>query len=71
MRSLSPLGISNLQIELHLGDLKINFDNLLEEERVNDFFHALVNEMGVELLGDVWDYGQGTVVSKVQTVGLP
>ncbi|XP_017035544.1 uncharacterized protein [Drosophila kikkawai] len=67
MRSLSPLGISNLQIALHLGDLKINFENLLEEERVNEFIHALVNEMGVELLGDVWDYGQGTVVSKVQT----
>ncbi|KAH8337501.1 hypothetical protein KR059_012260 [Drosophila kikkawai] len=71
MRSLSPLGISNLQIALHLGDLKINFENLLEEERVNEFIHALVNEMGVELLGDVWDYGQGTVVSKVQTVSLP
>ncbi|KAI8046129.1 uncharacterized protein LOC128266530 [Drosophila gunungcola] len=67
LKSLSPLAIYSLQIELHLGDLKINFENLLEEERINEFIHALVNEMGVELLGDVWDYGQGTVVSKVQT----
>lgn len=41
----------------------------MEEDRINDFIHALVNEMGVELLGDVWDYEQGTVVSKVQAVG--
>ncbi|XP_017064820.1 uncharacterized protein LOC108103730 [Drosophila eugracilis] len=67
LRSLSPLSIYSLQIELHLGALRINFDNLMEEERINDFIHALVNEMGVELLGDVWDYGQDTVVSKVQT----
>ncbi|KAH8383382.1 hypothetical protein KR009_008261 [Drosophila setifemur] len=69
IRSVSPLAIYSLQIDLHLGDLKISFDNLLEEERINDFIHALVNELGVELLGDIWDYGQDTVVSKVQTVG--
>ncbi|EDW42094.1 uncharacterized protein LOC6606303 [Drosophila sechellia] len=66
LRSVSPLAISSLQIELRLGGLWINFDNLMEEDRINDFIHALVNEMGVELLGDVWDYEQGTVVSKVQ-----
>lgn len=66
---MSPLAISSLQIELRLGGLWINFDNLMEEDRINDFIHALVNEMGVELLGDVWDYEQGTVVSKVQAVG--
>lgn len=52
-----------------MGDLKINFENLLEEKRINDFVHALVNEMGVELLGDIWDYEQNTVVDKVETVG--
>ncbi|XP_034486339.1 uncharacterized protein LOC117790840 [Drosophila innubila] len=62
------IGIQSLQIELHLGDLKINFDNLMEEERITDFIHALVNEMGVELLGDIWDYGQGTVVEKLETL---
>ncbi|XP_017057477.1 uncharacterized protein LOC108098832 [Drosophila ficusphila] len=67
LRSVSPLAIYDLQINIQLGNLYINFDNLLEEERVNDFIHALVNEMGVELLGDVWNYGQGTVVSKLQT----
>jgi len=62
------LSISSLQIELQLGNLWINFDNLVEEERVNEFIHALINELGVELLGDIWDYGQGTVVTKVQTI---
>lgn len=62
------IGIQSLQIDLHLGDLKINFDNLMEEERITDFIHALINEMGVELLGDIWDYGQGTVVEKLETV---
>ncbi|KAH8295344.1 hypothetical protein KR018_010146 [Drosophila ironensis] len=67
IRNIAPLSITSLQIELHLGDLKVNFDNLLEEERVNEFIHALVNELGVELLGDIWDYGQDSVVSRVQT----
>ncbi|XP_039495624.1 uncharacterized protein LOC120454418 [Drosophila santomea] len=66
LRSVSPLAIYSLEIELGLGELWINFDNLVEEERINDFFHALVNELGVELLGDAWDYEQGTVVSKAQ-----
>ncbi|KAH8332671.1 hypothetical protein KR074_008785 [Drosophila pseudoananassae] len=65
--NISPIRIRSLDIQLHLGDLKIHFESLLEEERVNDFIHALVNEMGVELLGDIWDYGQGTVIDKVQT----
>ncbi|XP_002138019.2 uncharacterized protein [Drosophila pseudoobscura] len=68
LRTLSPLGITSLQIELYLGDLKINFENLLEEDRIDDFVHSLVNEMGVELLDDVWSYEQGTVVAKVQTL---
>ncbi|BFF89362.1 uncharacterized protein DMAD_08140 [Drosophila madeirensis] len=68
LRTLSTLGITSLQIELYLGDLKINFDNLLEEERINDFVHALVNELGVELLDDIWSYEQGTVVTKAQTL---
>lgn len=68
LRTVSPLSISSLQIELQLGNLWINFDNLVEEERVNEFIHALINELGVELLGDIWDYGQGTVVTKVQTL---
>ncbi|KAH8346669.1 hypothetical protein KR084_007838 [Drosophila pseudotakahashii] len=67
LRSVSPLAISSLQIEMQLGNLWINFDNLMEEERINEFIHALINEMGVELLGDIWDYGQDTVISKVQT----
>ncbi|KAH8346253.1 hypothetical protein KR067_013731 [Drosophila pandora] len=65
--NIAPIRIRSLDIKLHLGDLKINFESLLEEERVNDFIHALVNEMGVELLSDIWDYGQGTVIDKIQT----
>jgi len=63
------IGIQSLQIELHMGDLKMNLDNLMEEKRITDFIHDLVNEMGVELLGDIWDFGQGTVVEKLETVG--
>ncbi|XP_016959766.1 uncharacterized protein LOC108031071 [Drosophila biarmipes] len=68
LTTVSPLAIRSLQIELQLGNLWINFDNLMEEERINEFIHALVNELGVELLGDIWDYGRGTVVTKVQTL---
>lgn len=32
----------------------IDIDDLTEEQRINDFFHALVNEMGIELLNDLW-----------------
>ncbi|KAL7728561.1 hypothetical protein ACLKA6_012562 [Drosophila palustris] len=62
------IAIQSLQIELHMGDLKINFDNLMEEPRITEFLHALVNEMGIELLGDIWDYGQGTVVEKLEAL---
>lgn len=68
IKASTSLAITGLQIEMHLGDLHINFDNLMEEKRINDFIHALVNEMGVELLGDLWDYGQDTVVEKVETL---
>ncbi|XP_068154147.1 uncharacterized protein [Drosophila tropicalis] len=61
------LGITALNIEFRLGDLYINFDNLLAEKRVNDFFHDLINQMGVELLGDIWSYEQGTVIDTIQT----
>lgn len=40
----------------------------MEEERINLFIHDLVNEMGVELLGDIWDYGQTPVVNRVEEV---
>ncbi|KAH8420947.1 hypothetical protein KR222_011004 [Zaprionus bogoriensis] len=68
IKASTNLAITGLQIELHLGDLKINFENLLEEERINDFIHALVNELGVELLGDIWDYEQGSVVEKLEEI---
>ncbi|XP_017845485.1 uncharacterized protein LOC108601997 [Drosophila busckii] len=66
--SIGPLAITALKIDMLLGDLKINFDNLLEEERINNFVHALVNEMGVELLGDIWNYEQPTAIDKVETI---
>lgn len=68
IKASTSLAITGLQIELYLGDLKMNFDNLMEEDRINEFIHALVNELGVELLGDIWDYGQTPVVSKVEEV---
>ncbi|XP_030565906.1 uncharacterized protein LOC115766255 [Drosophila novamexicana] len=68
IKASTSLAITGLQIEMRMGDLKINFENLLEEKRINDFVHALVNEMGVELLGDIWDYEQNTVVDKVETL---
>ncbi|XP_062127351.1 uncharacterized protein LOC133839705 [Drosophila sulfurigaster albostrigata] len=68
IRVSTSLAITALNIQLHLGDLKINFDNLMEEERINDFLHALINELGVELLGDAWDYGQGTVIEKAEAL---
>ncbi|CAD6991467.1 unnamed protein product [Ceratitis capitata] len=48
------LGIRNLNIQIQIGGVYIDFENLLEEERINDFFHALINELGLELLGDLW-----------------
>lgn len=66
----SSLSITDLQIELLLGDLKVNFENLMEEERIDIFLHDLINEMGVELLGDVWKYEQTKVVPKVEAVGI-
>ncbi|TDG45711.1 hypothetical protein AWZ03_007849 [Drosophila navojoa] len=64
----SSLSITDLQIDILLGDLKVNFENLMEEERIDLFLHDLINEMGVELLGDVWNYEQAKVVAKVEAL---
>ncbi|EDW85123.1 uncharacterized protein Dwil_GK14489 [Drosophila willistoni] len=62
------LGITGLTIDFRLGGIHIDFPNLIEEQRVNDFFHDLINQIGVELLGDVWSYEQDTVIDKIQTI---
>ncbi|XP_037947583.1 uncharacterized protein LOC119679350 [Teleopsis dalmanni] len=48
------LGIRSLKLTISINDININFENLIEEDRINDFFHALVNEMSIELLNDAW-----------------
>lgn len=68
IKASTTVAITGLQIDLYLGDLKMNFDNLMEEERINAFIHDLVNELGLELLGDLWDYGQEPVVNRVEEV---
>ncbi|XP_053966809.1 uncharacterized protein LOC128868576 [Anastrepha ludens] len=60
------LGIRNLSIMIKVGEVYIDFENLLEEERINDFFHSLINELGLELLGDLWTDEQGLVEQNVQ-----
>ncbi|XP_054747359.1 uncharacterized protein LOC129253125 [Anastrepha obliqua] len=60
------LGIRNLSIQIKVGEVYIDFENLLEEERINDFFHSLINELGLELLGDLWTDEQGFVEQNVQ-----
>ncbi|XP_013119594.1 uncharacterized protein LOC106096400 [Stomoxys calcitrans] len=52
--SLSSVGIRGLTIELSIGELWVNIEDIIEEPRINDFFHALINELGIELLNDVW-----------------
>ncbi|XP_017856627.1 PREDICTED: uncharacterized protein LOC108609379 [Drosophila arizonae] len=68
MKLSSSLSITDLQIELLLGDLKVHFENLMEEERIDIFLHDLINEMGVELLDDVWKYEQPKVVPKIEAI---
>lgn len=41
-------------MQINIGDLWVNIEDLIEEPRVNDFVHALINEMGIELLNDIW-----------------
>nr|XP_014097715.1 uncharacterized protein LOC106622903 [Bactrocera oleae] len=48
------LSIRNLSITITVGEIYMDFENLLEEERINNFWHALVNELGLELLGELW-----------------
>lgn len=44
--------------QLSIGDLWVNIEDLIEEPRVNDFLHAVINELGIELLNDVWEEAQ-------------
>lgn len=41
-------------MQLSIGNLFIDIEDLMEEQRITDFFHALINEMGIELLNDFW-----------------
>ncbi|XP_036336732.1 uncharacterized protein LOC118746851 [Rhagoletis pomonella] len=66
LKSGKYLGIRNLSIKITVGELYIDFENLLEDERINDFFHALVNELGLELLADLWTYEQGFLEDYIQ-----
>ncbi|XP_036345460.1 uncharacterized protein LOC118754680 [Rhagoletis pomonella] len=66
LKSGKYLGIRNLSIKITVGELYIDFENLLEDERINDFFHALVNELGLELLTDLWTYEQGFLEDYIQ-----
>ncbi|XP_061396722.1 uncharacterized protein LOC133332339 [Musca vetustissima] len=51
---LSSVGIRSLTIEISLGGLWVNIEDIIEEPRINDFLHAVINELGIELLNDVW-----------------
>lgn len=53
------IGIRSLRIEISIGDLFLNIEDVIEEPRINDFLHALINEMGIELLNDLWVEAQG------------
>lgn len=46
----------------------MDFENLLEEERINNFLHALVNEIGLELLGELWTDEKYFVEQYIQEV---
>lgn len=46
----------------------MDFENLLEEERINNFWHALVNELGLELLGELWIDEKDFVEQYIQVV---
>ncbi|XP_039955343.1 uncharacterized protein LOC120771421 [Bactrocera tryoni] len=65
------LSIRNLSITVTVGEIYMDFENLLEEERINDFFHALVNELGLELLGDLWidekDFSEQYIQERINT----
>ncbi|XP_073825647.1 uncharacterized protein [Musca autumnalis] len=51
---LNSVGIRSLTIEISLGGLWANIEDVIEEPRVNAFLHAVINELGIELLNDVW-----------------
>lgn len=50
----------------------MNIKNLTEEPRLNHFLHALINEMGIELLNDLWVIAQDKGVTKyIEKVSRP
>ncbi|XP_005180768.1 uncharacterized protein LOC101890822 [Musca domestica] len=51
---LSSVRIRSLTIEISLGGLYLNIEDVVEEPRINEFLHAVINELGIELLNDVW-----------------
>lgn len=41
-------------MQISLGGLYLNIEDVVEEPRINEFLHAVINELGIELLNDVW-----------------
>ncbi|KAL5286680.1 hypothetical protein ACFFRR_007973 [Megaselia abdita] len=46
--------ISNFKLIFKVGEIYLFAERLVPDERINDFLHAVVNELGLELLEYIW-----------------
>uniref|UniRef100_A0A1A9V148 Lipid-binding serum glycoprotein N-terminal domain-containing protein n=1 Tax=Glossina austeni TaxID=7395 RepID=A0A1A9V148_GLOAU len=60
------LVIKDLKITFDIGQALFNIDQLIEDPQIDNFVHEMINDLGVELLNDLWMEKNETIISVTQ-----
>ncbi|KAL9887684.1 uncharacterized protein ACN2A1_009789 isoform 3-T3 [Glossina fuscipes fuscipes] len=60
------LGIEDLKIRFDIGQALLNIDQLIEDPQIDNFVHEMINDLGVELLNDLWMEKNETIITVTQ-----
>uniref|UniRef100_A0A1A9Z9X3 Lipid-binding serum glycoprotein N-terminal domain-containing protein n=1 Tax=Glossina pallidipes TaxID=7398 RepID=A0A1A9Z9X3_GLOPL len=60
------LVIEDLKITFDIGQALLNIGQLIEDPQIDNFVHEVINDLGVELLNDLWMEKNETIISVTQ-----
>uniref|UniRef100_A0A1A9WSF0 Lipid-binding serum glycoprotein N-terminal domain-containing protein n=1 Tax=Glossina brevipalpis TaxID=37001 RepID=A0A1A9WSF0_9MUSC len=60
------LAAENLNITFNIGEALFKIDQLIEDQQIDSFVHQVINELGLELLNDLWMDNNETIIKFTQ-----